>query len=129
MAERHLSQRDPAGRRPGRSPGARTVPTAVADVARPATLVGGTAAMLTLTRRALPAEAPDLGAGLHPVLRRVYAARGLRCAEDLNHSLERLAPVGSLGGASEAAQLLVHHRAGRVLVVGDFDADGATSTA
>src|SRR5260221_5793443 len=129
MAERHLPERDPAGRRRGRSPGARAVQTAVAGVAPPPTLVGGTAAMLTLTRRALPAEAPDLGAGLHPVLQRVYAARGLRSAQDLNLSLERLAPVGSLGGAGEAAQLLLHHRSGRVLVVGDFDADGATSTA
>ena len=85
--------------------------------------------MLTLRRRALPAEEPDLGAGLHPVLRRVYAARGLRSAEELNLALERLAPVGSLGGASEAAQLLLRHREARVLVIGDFDADGATSTA
>ncbi len=63
------------------------------------------------------------------MLRRVYAARGLRRAEELNLSLERLAPVGSLGGTGEAAQLLLRHARRRVLVVGDFDADGATSTA
>jgi single-stranded-DNA-specific exonuclease len=85
--------------------------------------------MLTLRQRVVPAETAALGADLHPVLRRVYAARGLRSAEELNLSLERLAPVGSLGGAAEAARLLLHHRQGRVLVVGDFDADGATSTA
>ncbi|HEX9474521.1 MAG TPA: single-stranded-DNA-specific exonuclease RecJ [Steroidobacteraceae bacterium] len=85
--------------------------------------------MLNFSRRAVPAETSALGAGLHPVLRRVYAARGLRTAEELNLSLERLAPVGSLAGAAEAAQLLLRHRRGRVLVVGDFDADGATSTA
>jgi single-stranded-DNA-specific exonuclease len=66
---------------------------------------------------------------LHPVLRRVYAARGLKLASDLDLSLDRLAPISSLDGALEAAQLLAAHRNGRVLVVGDFDADGATSTA
>lgn len=70
-----------------------------------------------------------LTAGLHPVLRRVYAARGIESESDLDLSLERLAPVGSLEGVDAAAALLAEHRAGRVLVVGDFDADGATSTA
>src|SRR5258706_9587497 len=121
MAERRLSQRDPAGWRRSRSPGARTVPTAVAGVARPATLVGGTAAMLTLTRRALPAESPDLGAGLHPVLRRVYPARGLRCAEDLKHSLERPAPVGRLRGAPAAGPPPFHPPGGPGVLGWGFD--------
>ena len=85
--------------------------------------------MLNLTRRVVPAGDGALGAALHPVLRRVYAARGLCTAEDLNLSLDRLAPVGSLGGAADAARLLLSHARRRVLVVGDFDADGATSTA
>ena len=85
--------------------------------------------MLTLVQRAIPAGHEALGADLHPVLRRVYAARGLRRPEELNLALERLAPIGTLGGAAEAAQLLLRHRGGRVLVIGDFDADGATSTA
>ncbi len=85
--------------------------------------------MINLTRRAGPGDEPALGSGLHPVLRRVYAARGLRTAGELNLSLDRLAPVGTLGGAAGAAQLLLSHARRRVLVVGDFDADGATSTA
>ena len=85
--------------------------------------------MLTLSRRIVPEGSEALGHELHPVLRRAYAARGLRQRSDLNLSLERLAPVGSLGGAEAAAQLLIRHRQGRVLIVGDFDADGATSTA
>ena len=85
--------------------------------------------MLTLSRRVVPVGSEALGDELHPVLRRAYAARGLRQRSDLNLSLERLAPVGSLGGAEAAAQLLIRHRQGRVLIVGDFDADGATSTA
>ena len=85
--------------------------------------------MLTVVRRVVPSGAEALGADLHPVLRRVYAARGLRSRDELKLTLERLAPVGTLGGAEAAAQLLVQHRNGRVLVIGDFDADGATSTA
>jgi single-stranded-DNA-specific exonuclease len=48
---------------------------------------------------------------------------------DLDTSLERMIPVGTLEGVPAAVDLLVQHRTGRVLVVGDFDADGATSTA
>jgi single-stranded-DNA-specific exonuclease len=67
---------------------------------------------------------------LHPVLRRVYAGRGIGSDADLDLSLDRLAPVGTLQGVDAAARLLAAHReAGRVLVIGDFDADGATSTA
>jgi len=84
---------------------------------------------LTVVRRAVPAGADELGADLHPVLRRVYAARGLRARAELDPALERLAPVGSLDGAEAAARLLLQHARGRVLVIGDFDADGATSTA
>src|SRR6202041_1841572 len=72
----------------------------------------------------------DFAGHLHPVLRRVYAARGIASDSDLDLSLERLLPVGSLEGLEPATRLLISHRAaGRVLVVGDFDADGATSTA
>ena len=98
-------------------------------MAQAASLVGELARVLTVVRRVVPGGAEALGADLHPVLRRVYAARGLRSSEELKLTLERLAPVGSLGGAEAAAQLLIRHRQGRVLVVGDFDADGATSTA
>lgn len=70
-------------------------------------------------------------ASLHPVLRRVYGARGLQGPLDLDLGLERLLPVGSLGGVPAAVDLLLdcRRRGRRVLVVGDFDADGATSTA
>jgi single-stranded-DNA-specific exonuclease len=83
-------------------------------------------------RRAIDVERlPATAAGLHPALRRVYAARGIEAAADLDLGLERLLPVGTLGGVDAAVDLLVdcHRRDGRVLVIGDFDADGATSTA
>ncbi len=79
--------------------------------------------------RRRPPGTPFDSAGLHPVLRRVYAARGVSCNDELDLSLERLLPVSSLDGVGNAARLLAAHRGGRVLVVGDFDADGATSSA
>ena len=81
-----------------------------------------------IRRRTVPAS-PELGKSVHPVLRRIYAARGIVDGEDLDLSLERLLPIGSLPGVEAAAALLRNHRTGRVLVVGDFDADGATSSA
>ncbi|HEV7632604.1 MAG TPA: single-stranded-DNA-specific exonuclease RecJ [Steroidobacteraceae bacterium] len=79
--------------------------------------------------RALPADAllPDVE--LPPVLRRVYAARGVTNAAGLAQGLDRLLPIGSLENVAAAAELLILHRERSVLVIGDFDADGATSTA
>lgn len=70
-----------------------------------------------------------LSDSLHPVLRRIYVTRGVRTPADLDTSLERLHPVGTLEGVPAAVDLLMQHRTGRILIVGDFDADGATSTA
>jgi single-stranded-DNA-specific exonuclease len=83
---------------------------------------------LRIVRRMAPAAAP-LNGRFHPVLERVYAARGVSSATELDTSLERLLPVGTLEGIPAAVELLLAHRMGRVLVVGDFDADGATSCA
>jgi len=84
-----------------------------------------------IRRRVAPAEfLQDLPAGMHPVLRRVYAARNAR-ADQLVPSLSRMIPVGALVGAAAAAVRLADARARqeRVLILGDFDADGATATA
>src|SRR5215472_3893790 len=90
---------------------------------------GGLAMTLRIVRRVCDPPLP-LGGDLHPVLRRVYSARGVRTSTDLDVSLERLLPVGTLEGVMPAVDLLLRHRLeGRVLVIGDFDADGATSTA
>jgi single-stranded-DNA-specific exonuclease len=86
--------------------------------------------MVPRIKRRSAASAQRLAGHLHPVLRRVYAGRGVDSDADLDLSLERLAPVGSLQGVEAAARVLAAHRdGGRVLVIGDFDADGATSTA
>jgi single-stranded-DNA-specific exonuclease len=82
-------------------------------------------------RRRPQGSCDGLPASLHPVLRRVYAARGLSCADDLALELRCLLPVSTLDGIGPATELLAAHvdRGSRILVVGDFDADGATSTA
>lgn len=71
-----------------------------------------------------------LPAGLHPVLRRVLAARQVS-ATQLQPQLAQLIPVSNLPGVHVAAERLViaRQRGERVLVVGDFDVDGATATA
>lgn len=86
--------------------------------------------ILRVVRRAGdPVAAGQWSGPLHPVLKRIYAARGVRSPAELDVSLQRMLPVGTLGGVSTAVELLLAHRERRVLIVGDFDADGATSTA
>lgn len=66
-----------------------------------------------------------------PVLRRVYAARGVTAEADVDLALGGLLPVSSLDGLGAAVDMLhdaVQHDR-RVVVIGDFDADGATSSA
>ena len=67
---------------------------------------------------------------LHPLLARVYAARGAG-VDELDLSLARLLPPARLHNADRAALLLAdaiaQHK--KLLIIGDFDADGATSTA
>ncbi len=72
-----------------------------------------------------------LPAGLHPTLGRVFAARNLHQAEELDYGLERLQPPAALSGMVAAVQLLTAALEGnkRILFVADFDADGATSCA
>ena len=83
---------------------------------------------LVIERRAARGnEITDLA--LHPVLRRAYAARGVRDSQELALTLDRLMPVGTLDSVDAAVALILEHRERRILVVGDFDADGATSTA
>jgi single-stranded-DNA-specific exonuclease len=82
-------------------------------------------------RRRAPGAVEALPKSLNPVLRRVYAARGIGHADELALELRQLLPVSTLDGIGPATELLTDHllRGSRILVVGDFDADGATSTA
>ncbi|HJX17695.1 MAG TPA: DHH family phosphoesterase, partial [Acidiferrobacterales bacterium] len=75
--------------------------------------------------------AAELSENLHPVLARLYAARAVQHADELDLSLERLLPPDRLKHMDAAVALLAESlRAGqRILIVADFDADGATSCA
>ena len=68
---------------------------------------------------------------VHPVLQRVYAARAIETVAELDYTLDTLLPPAQLGGLAEAVSLLEQAISGqqRIVVVGDFDADGATSCA
>ncbi len=86
---------------------------------------------IRIVRRPLVDNGTSLPRDLHPLLRRVYAARSVASADELDYSLANLLPLQQLAGLPAAVELL--HTAlverWRILVVGDFDADGATSCA
>ncbi|MDF4236027.1 single-stranded-DNA-specific exonuclease RecJ [Salmonella enterica subsp. enterica serovar Bareilly] len=82
-------------------------------------------------RRREADETAELPADLPPLLRRLYASRGVRSARELERSVKGMLPWQQLSGIDNAVEILYNaFREGtRIFVVGDFDADGATSTA
>lgn len=70
-------------------------------------------------------------AGVHPLLARLYAARGVSGKEDLDDALARLLPPAGLHGAAQAARVLADamEQDQRLMVVADYDCDGATACA
>ena len=89
-----------------------------------------TPADIRIRRREVPAHGPWPDS-VPPVLQRIYAARGVTTPGQGELKLARLLPPESLGRAPAAAALLADAiaRDRRILVVGDFDCDGATGTA
>jgi len=83
-----------------------------------------------LIRRRETASSAELP-GLNPVLARLLAARGITSPDQLDLALNRLHAPRALSGIEQAARHLADAIEGEasLLVVGDFDADGATSTA
>lgn len=86
---------------------------------------------LEIRRREAVTESVDWPEGMHPVLCRVLAARGIRNASEVEHRLAHLAAPASLSGIDAACALLCDaiDRNRRIVIVGDFDCDGATGTA
>jgi len=82
-------------------------------------------------QRRAPVDESHLPADLPPVLRRIFAARGVTSAQDLDPGLQHLLRGDSLLGMPGAVDLLVHALKvqERIVFVADFDADGATSCA
>ena len=86
--------------------------------------------MRPVTSRAEPtSDAMSALQGLDRIIARLYATRGITSIDEIDTGLRRLLPVGSLENIDAAVDLLLSHRGGHLLVVGDFDADGATSVA
>jgi len=86
----------------------------------------------TIVRRAVPAESAALAAGgVDAVFARIYAARGVRSPSELDYGLAALPPFSALANVDTAAQRLEQAIVGRerIVVVADYDADGATACA
>jgi single-stranded-DNA-specific exonuclease len=69
--------------------------------------------------------------GMHPLLARLYAARGVTDKSELDYELKSLIPPTALTNATAAAQLLADaiEADASMLIIGDYDCDGATATA
>ena len=88
--------------------------------------------MKLLTRDVPPRSAWALEqAGIHPLLARLYAARGVQSKDELDDGLNLLLPPVGLMGAQAAATLLADAMAAgqRLYIVADYDCDGATACA
>ena len=85
--------------------------------------------MKKIITRNVPENIPFLHQ--HPLLHRIYAARGITDAAEFNYDLKHLLSYDSLKGIEQAVACLTTaiQEQQHVLIVGDFDADGATSTA
>jgi len=79
------------------------------------------------------AEAPPSGwpGHVHPVIQRIYAARGVCTPDGVEHRLARLLSPTLLGGMDRAVAVLMDAIANdlHIVVAGDYDCDGATGTA
>lgn len=73
---------------------------------------------------------PALSAALHPLLARIYAQRGVDHPQQLDYGLQYLTPYHDMAGMAAAISILAQAIAQQkhIVIVGDFDCDGATST-
>jgi single-stranded-DNA-specific exonuclease len=76
-------------------------------------------------------NATTIDGAIHPVLQRIYVARGVTTTTELEKRLEQLLPYHQLNGLAAATQHIYDamRQQQRILILGDFDADGATSCA
>jgi len=83
----------------------------------------------TIVRRHVSTEKSDFDVTLSPLLQRVYAARGVFNGQELDYSLSKLHPISALKGIDAAVELLAQALVEQqhIMIVADFDADGATS--
>lgn len=86
---------------------------------------------LRIVRRAAATLSPDWPESMHPVLRRVYAARGVAGPGETGHRLAGLLAPSGLGDLAHAVDLLATAitNDARIVIAGDYDCDGATGCA
>src|SRR3989338_8369813 len=84
-----------------------------------------------ITRRLYSEEHLEKLSSLPPLLQRIYAARDIKSLNDIDRSLSALLPYTDLLDIDKAVERLIKAITAqeRILIIGDFDADGATSTA
>jgi single-stranded-DNA-specific exonuclease len=84
---------------------------------------------LIIRRECTPCD--SLPASLHPVIRRILSARSVQSEAELDYTLNHLYPFQQLSGVTQAVELLSHAviSGKHILIVADFDADGATACA
>ena len=93
----------------------------------------GTSAAPAIVTREAPSAAVEslLGKGVHPLLARIYAGRGIASSHELAADLQHLAEPGTMlnlsAMAKRLADLIAAHK--KLLIVADYDADGATACA
>ena len=87
--------------------------------------------MLTTIKRRPDVTISEQINELPPILQRIYAQRGINNEEEINHSLAKALPPGKLLNVEAGVALIYRcmQNDQLILIVGDFDADGATSTA
>ena len=84
-----------------------------------------------ITRRTIPDTPCELSESIYPLLRRVYQARGIQFDNELERDLKGLLPFQTLLNIDKAVACLADAltQQKKIMIVGDFDADGATSSA
>lgn len=84
-----------------------------------------------LTRRQLPEALPELSPDIPLLLQRVYALRGITSMQELDYTTRNLCNYDNLDGTQTAVEIVYSAMQNnkRIMIVGDFDTDGATSTA
>ena len=86
--------------------------------------------MLNIKHRSISPESNNLAVD-HPIIKKLYAGRGISDISELKRSAGELLPISSMKGLNQACEVLTEalEQNLRITIVGDFDADGATSTA
>ena len=86
--------------------------------------------VVEILERSVPQIDHDLH-DLHPVLQKVYLARGIHKKDQLEKDLKNLLSFKLLSNIDAAVELILKHiqLKNKILIIGDFDGDGATSTA